>query len=115
MVISSLSTGDSDSTIERIAPALIIAAFLVVAASEVSATVRRLHDLDRPGSDYFLLLIPIYGTVLGFQLLLKKGTDGPNRFDDDSQPTMEERVCDRCGQQIGPAEAYCGHCGWNQT
>jgi len=51
--------------------------------SGVFAAVRRLHDLDRPGLDYFFLLIPIVNIFHGFELYLKKGTDGPNKYGDD--------------------------------
>ena len=42
--------------------------------------VKRFHDLDRPGTHFWLLLIPIYGIYIGLLLLFKKGTEGPNRF-----------------------------------
>jgi uncharacterized membrane protein YhaH (DUF805 family) len=35
---------------------------------------RRLHDLDRLGSHYWLLLIPFYNLYLGCVWLFKKGT-----------------------------------------
>ncbi len=37
------------------------------------ATVKRLHDIGRPGSHYFLLLIPFYNLYLQCCLLFKKG------------------------------------------
>ena len=42
--------------------------------------VKRFHDLDRPGSHYWLLLIPIYNLYLGLVLLFKKGTLGSNKY-----------------------------------
>jgi uncharacterized membrane protein YhaH (DUF805 family) len=42
--------------------------------------VKRLHDLDRPGSNYWLSLIPLYNIYLGMVLTFKKGTTGPNRY-----------------------------------
>jgi len=50
--------------------------------------VRRLHDLDRPGTDLFLLLVPFYNLYLMAVFLLKKGTPGPNRYGDD--PLLNE-------------------------
>jgi uncharacterized membrane protein YhaH (DUF805 family) len=44
-------------------------------------TVRRLHDLGRPGTHYWWLWVPIYDVYFLLVLLLKAGTDGPNRFD----------------------------------
>ena len=42
---------------ESVLPVLLM--FLFVVADEICVAVRRLHDLDRPSSDYWLLLIPI--------------------------------------------------------
>jgi len=42
--------------------------------------VKRLHDLDRPGSHYWLLLIPIYNIYFGLLILFKKGTKGENQY-----------------------------------
>lgn len=45
--------------------------------------VKRLHDLDRAGSHYWLLLIPFYNLYLAGVLLFKRGTVGGNRFGGD--------------------------------
>src|ERR1039457_202175 len=45
--------------------------------------VKRLHDLDRPGSHYWLLLIPLYNLYIGLILLFQKGTTGPNKYGPD--------------------------------
>ncbi len=45
--------------------------------------VKRLHDLDRPGTHYGLLLAPIYDLYLVLVLFLRKGTSGPNRYGSD--------------------------------
>lgn len=42
--------------------------------------VKRLHDLDRPGAHFWLLLVPLYNIYLSFVLLFTKGTAGSNRF-----------------------------------
>ena len=47
-------------------------------------TVKRLHDLDRPGWHYWLLLVPFYNIYLSIVLLFVKGTPGANRFGMDS-------------------------------
>lgn len=46
----------------------------------IAVTVKRLHDLDRPGWHWFLLGVPLYNIYLGLVLLFAKGTDGANRF-----------------------------------
>lgn len=43
-------------------------------------TVKRLHDLDRSGWHYWLLLVPFYNIYLSIVLLFVKGTPGSNRF-----------------------------------
>lgn len=45
--------------------------------------VKRLHDLDRPGTHYWLLLIPLYNIYFGFVLLFKEGTKGQNQYGPD--------------------------------
>jgi len=45
--------------------------------------VKRLHDLDRPGTHYWLSLIPIYNIYFGLLLLFKKGTEGENQYGPD--------------------------------
>lgn len=54
--------------------------YLVLAAFQV---VKRFHDLDRPGSHYWLLLIPLYNLYLGVVLLFKRGTEGDNKYGPD--------------------------------
>jgi len=49
--------------------------------------VKRLHDLDRPGSHYWLLLIPFYNIYLSWVLHFKKGTTGPNSYGPDPLTT----------------------------
>ena len=57
-----------------IVPCQVITIFLII---------RRLHDLDRPGSHTWQLLIPLYGVFVSLQLFFKSGTDGANRFGPD--------------------------------
>jgi len=45
--------------------------------------VKRLHDLNRPGSHYLLLLIPLYNIYLSLILLFEKGTDNDNKYGSD--------------------------------
>ena len=52
-------------------------------AAAIAVTVKRLHDIDRPGWHWFLLAIPLYNIYLGFKLLFERGTQGDNRFGPD--------------------------------
>jgi len=45
--------------------------------------VKRLHDVGRPGSHYWLLLVPIYSLYLGLVLLIQKGDEGTNHYGSD--------------------------------
>ena len=58
---------------------------VVIAGSwaAIAITVRRFHDLDRPGWHWFLLAIPLLNIYLGLILLFQRGTDGRNRFGPD--------------------------------
>lgn len=53
----------------------------LVAAAAV--TVKRLHDIDRPGWHFLLFTVPIYNLYLGALCLFQPGTPGPNRFGPD--------------------------------
>ena len=44
----------------------------------VAVTVKRLHDLDRPGWHWWLMMVPLYNIYLGLVLVFQKGTVGPN-------------------------------------
>jgi uncharacterized membrane protein YhaH (DUF805 family) len=46
----------------------------------LAMTVKRLHDIGRPGWHWFLLAIPLYNIYLGLVLLFEKGTSGANRY-----------------------------------
>lgn len=76
--------------------AIVLIAGFILSSFQV---VKRFHDLGRPGSHYWLLLIPIYNIYLGFVLLLKKGAAGHNEYGADplahtthhvSTPTQQE-------------------------
>ena len=43
--------------------------------------VRRMHDIDKSGWYFLLLLVPIIGAIILFILCLQPGTPGRNRFD----------------------------------
>ncbi len=49
----------------------------------ISVAVRRLHDTDRTGWWYWIVLVPLVGFILLIVWFATKGTDGPNRYGDD--------------------------------
>ena len=64
-------------------PAIILPIVGVILAgtwAAVAITVKRFHDIDRPGWHFLLFLVPLYNVYLGLVLVFQKGTPGPNRF-----------------------------------
>ncbi len=49
----------------------------------IAVTVRRLHDTDRSGFWWFIVLIPIVGPIILLVFAALAGTPGPNRFGPD--------------------------------
>ena len=57
---------------------------LAVLLPAIGVAVRRLHDVDRSGWWYLLVLIPVIGSlVLVFAFFIHPGTPGDNRFGPD--------------------------------
>jgi uncharacterized membrane protein YhaH (DUF805 family) len=54
--------------------------------------VRRLHDLDRTGWWYLLILIPVLGALVLLFFFVQRGTVGGNRFGPDPLETTERPV-----------------------
>jgi uncharacterized membrane protein YhaH (DUF805 family) len=49
----------------------------------LAMAVRRLHDTDRSGWWYLLVLIPLIGAIILLVWFVTRGTTGPNRFGPD--------------------------------
>lgn len=49
----------------------------------IAVTIRRLHDIDKCGCFYFIILIPIIGAFILFIYSLTRGTVGANTFGED--------------------------------
>ena len=67
------------------ASAVVLSLFISIPATVIVAfqVVKRLHDLDRPGSHYWLLLIPFYNIYFAVVLVFRKGTTGDNTYGPD--------------------------------
>jgi len=57
-----------------------ILVLLAVLAAAGLQTVRRLHDINRPGWHYFLLFVPVYNLWLTFLLTFKGGDKSENSY-----------------------------------
>jgi uncharacterized membrane protein YhaH (DUF805 family) len=64
--------------------------FAVMGWSEIAVTVRRLHDLNRPGSHFVLLMIPFYNIYLQIVLLCRCGTIGDNQYGPDPLSSKDQ-------------------------
>jgi uncharacterized membrane protein YhaH (DUF805 family) len=72
--------GGSFNTMPILFTFIISPAILAIMALQV---VKRLHDIGRPGSHYWLLFIPLYNIYLGLVLLFQKGNEGGNQYGPD--------------------------------
>ena len=72
-------TGGTDVTASVFGFAIGLASTVLLAFQ----VVRRLHDMDRPGWHYWLLLVPFYNLYLTILLYCEKGTEGPNQYGPD--------------------------------
>jgi len=71
-----------------------VACVIVVAAIATIGilTVRRLHDLDRPGGGFWTLFIPLYDLAVLVTLFFKQGTLGANQYDVVPETMLEPAV-----------------------
>lgn len=60
---------------------LMLVVSLVLVLPSISVLIRRLHDTDRSGGWYWILLIPVVGTIVLLVFTLSASTPGSNRFD----------------------------------
>lgn len=64
---------------------LIVVGFLDLFAivPGIALIARRLHDLDRPGWQFLVVVAPVVGQVILLVWMCMRGTVGPNRFGPD--------------------------------
>ena len=56
---------------------------LGAAWAAIAITVKRLHDMGRPGRHFLFMLIPIVNIIFGLQLLFTPGDEGDNEYGPD--------------------------------
>ena len=113
-------------------------AYLVVMAPPLwSVTVRRLHDVGRPGTWALVGFLPLAGGPRMTRLLSRPGIVGPNRYGADplrpdlgvqqsqwlaDAPATRTRglrvkepgpqsACSRCGRRMQASDSWCANCG----
>lgn len=57
--------------------------FIFISVPSIMLMIRRLHDLNRSGWWWLLLIVPFINLALIIYILFFKGTVGPNRFGED--------------------------------
>ena len=55
-------------------------ATLALLLPNLSVTIRRLHDTDRSGWWWFIVIIPVVGWIIYLSFMIARGTPGPTRF-----------------------------------
>ena len=65
---------------------LILPLMIVAFVLSVMWGVQRLHDLDKSGWLYLLVLVPLVNVIFYLYLLFAPGTEGPNRFGNPPPP-----------------------------
>lgn len=76
------TTGPGSFSVEHNGP---LASVLTLATivPNLAVMVRRLHDSDKSGWWFLIAFVPLVGTLYFLYLLIRRGTDGPNRYGPD--------------------------------
>jgi uncharacterized membrane protein YhaH (DUF805 family) len=81
---SSVFTGEDPNAVLAFytsgAGLVLLAIFLVSFIISIIFFIRRLHDIEKSGWFSLLLIIPLVNLIFGIYVLVKKGTEGVNRF-----------------------------------
>lgn len=62
---------------------IVISIFALYLYSNICLKIRRLHDINLPGTYYFILIIPLVNIFYGIYLYFALGTKGQNRYGSD--------------------------------
>lgn len=60
---------------------LLLLVSLVFLLPSLAVTIRRLHDIDRSGGWFWIILVPFAGSIVLLVFALLPSTEGKNRFD----------------------------------
>ena len=98
-----LNNGQSPSSIGI---AYIFATFIPM----VTVGVRRLHDTNRSGMWWLLLMVPIGNLIVSIWLVIK-GTEGDNDYGPDPLSRSKSQTPTNTRATANAREAYCASCG----
>jgi uncharacterized membrane protein YhaH (DUF805 family) len=65
--------------------------FIVTLIPNIAVGVRRLHDIDRTGWWYLIILVPIVGVIVLIVFAATAGNSGDNRFGPDPKAELTAR------------------------
>lgn len=82
-LFGTVTTGPGSFEASTDTPILSLLFFLLMFLPNISVTVRRLHDTDRSGWWYWIVLVPLVGIILLIVWFASTGTQGKNRFGHD--------------------------------
>ncbi|PBQ33822.1 hypothetical protein CNR22_19220 [Sphingobacteriaceae bacterium] len=82
LVLSSFLTNGSDET-DTVITYLLIGHFFIMLIPGLAVTVRRLHDMGKSGSWFFIYFVPVVGGIWLLSLLCTDGVSGPNQYGPD--------------------------------
>ena len=60
---------------------LLVLVSLVFLLPSLAVTIRRLHDIDRSGGWFWIILVPVAGSIVLLVFALLPSAEGKNRFD----------------------------------
>jgi uncharacterized membrane protein YhaH (DUF805 family) len=90
VIIGSLTGNDQSGIVSSL---LFLVVEILFAAAYIIICVQRLHDLDKSGWYYLIVMIPfVGGLILFIQLGFIKGTVGQNQYGDDPLTTPDTTV-----------------------
>jgi uncharacterized membrane protein YhaH (DUF805 family) len=69
---------------------VVVAALVLMLWNELAVTVRRLHDVGKPGWQCLLLLVPYYNVYFGFMLLCMPSEARTNRYGPNPQNPLRD-------------------------
>ena len=88
--VSTIALGAIDPILAGIAGLLVIVFFLGIFVPSLAVIVRRLHDVDKSGWWYLIVLTGIGALVVLYWMIIK-GTEGDNRFGPDPLGNVADR------------------------
>ncbi len=97
IILMAIVSGSSGGRDEDAAAVVVFVLWLLQVCVLSVFIVKRLHDLNRSGGHFWLLLVPLYNVYLILALLFQRGAEGPNRFGDDPLASVGQAPGDPAG------------------